>query len=161
MLVSINDLPDSARVWIYQANKDLNADQKVFVEKQSANFCKQWTAHGADLKASFQVVNDRFLILANDEEQNVASGCSIDTSVHFVTALGLELDLDFLDREQVGFLVDKNILSINLGELKEEIEQGNIKPSSITFNLQAKHIADFREKWLIPAKETWMKRYFK
>jgi hypothetical protein len=161
MLVTIKDLPNSARVWIYQADQDLTEDQKKIVEAESANFCNQWAAHGSDLKAAYQIANNRFLILAIDEEQNSATGCSIDSSVHFVTALGMEIDIDFLDREHITFLVDNNIRSVSLNNLKKEIEQGNIKPDSITFNLQAKSIIDFRENWLIPAEKTWMKRYFK
>lgn len=161
MLVSINDLPNSARVWIYQSSQDLNNDQVKIVEAESANFCNQWAAHGSDLKAAYQIANNRFLILAIDEEQNSATGCSIDSSVHFVTALGIEIDVDFLDREKLTFLVNDQILSVGMSDLKKEIEQGNIKPETITFNLQANNIADFRKNWLIPASETWMKRYFK
>lgn len=161
MLVTINELPDSARVWIYQSDKNINANQKSIIEEQSFAFCSQWVAHGANLKSASQLVNDRFLVLAIDEGLNSASGCSIDSSLHFVSELGDQLDLNFLDRTQVTFLVDNSLISIGLNNLSDEIERGNIKSSTITFNLQAKNMKEYRENWMIPAADTWMKRYFK
>jgi hypothetical protein len=49
-----------------------------------SNFCIQWTAHGANLKAYGEVRHHRFIVMIVDETAAGASGCSIDKSIHFI-----------------------------------------------------------------------------
>ncbi len=84
MLVPFKELPESSRVWIYQANRSLSEQELQEINTKLEDFITQWTAHGANLKASFEIRYKRFIILALDQELNAASGCSIDASVHFI-----------------------------------------------------------------------------
>ncbi len=78
MLVDFKSLPESSRVWIYQANRSFTDDELDQIRKEINVFIADWTAHGADLKASYEIRYKRFLILALDQSLNSASGCSID-----------------------------------------------------------------------------------
>ena len=78
MHVPFEKQPKSARVWIYQADRALKYQESRFIEKNAKAFCEQWAAHGVALKSSFKILHNRFLILAVDEQANMASGCSID-----------------------------------------------------------------------------------
>ena len=98
MYVSFNELPQSARVWVYQANRTLTASEKEAISNYLTKATNQWAAHGAPLKSSFTITEDRFVIIAADEAFNAASGCSIDKSTHFIQSLEREYGVDMFDR---------------------------------------------------------------
>lgn len=160
MLVNFRDLPETARVWIYQSDKTLESGQIDYINEQAELFCEQWAAHSTPLKSAYKILHDKFLVLAVDEGFNTASGCSIDSSVRFVKGIEQHLALNFFDRTQVAFLIDENVFTTALHSIKDEISSGKIEPETLTFNLQAQNIAEFQNSWLLPAQDSWMKRYF-
>jgi hypothetical protein len=160
MLVAFNDLPESARVWIYQSDKNFESSQIDDLSEQATRFCEQWSAHSTPLKSAYKILHDKFLILAVDEGVNAASGCSIDSSVQFVQGAGQQLGVNFFNRTQLAFLIDDNVYTTGLHSIKDEIDSGKIEPKTLTFNLQAENVAEFQNNWLVPAQESWMKRYF-
>ena len=94
--------PDTARLWVYQADRRLTKEETEFVNENAAKFCLSWSAHGQALQATFQLEYDQFLVLMVDERQAEASGCSIDASVSFIRALENKLGLTLLDRGNVA-----------------------------------------------------------
>src|SRR5690606_25110949 len=73
----ITDMPAHARLWVYKTPRDLGqAEQKLVLERGAA-FTAEWAAHGAALDACVDVLHGRFMVIAVDEEQARASGCSI------------------------------------------------------------------------------------
>ena len=160
MLVAFEELPESARVWIYQSDRILNSQQINAISEQAKRFCDQWAAHNTPLKSSYKILHDKFIVLAVDEGFNEASGCSIDSSVNFIKSIENQLDLNFFDRTKVAFLIDDNIYTTDLNSIKNEISSGKIERKTLTFNLQAQNIFEFQEKWLMPVEESWMKKYF-
>ncbi len=95
MHVPFEKLPGHSRLWIYQANRPLTADEKEYLTQGLKDLCDQWSAHGVPLRTSFALPFDRFVVLAVDEG---ASGCSIDSSVRFLKGLQEKLGIDFFDR---------------------------------------------------------------
>ena len=160
MLVAFKDLPETARVWIYQSDKNLESSQIEDLAEEAEAFCEQWSAHSTPLKSAYKILHDKFLVLAVDEGFNMASGCSIDSSVRFVKNVEPKIGVNFFDRTQVAFLINDNIYTTGLHSIKDEINSGKIEPDTLTFNLQAENVAEFHSSWLVPAQESWMKRYF-
>ena len=80
-------MPDTARLWIYQAERKLTPNELKFVEDSTSKFLEAWTAHGNELRASHKLSHDQFLVIALDEGAGGASGCSIDASVNHVRRL--------------------------------------------------------------------------
>ena len=80
-------MPSDARVWVYQSNTILSDAEVNTIKNEGAHFISDWAAHGSNLKASFDVLFNRFIVIAVDEQQATASGCSIDKSVKFVKEL--------------------------------------------------------------------------
>ena len=62
-------------------------------------------------------VDHRFVVVAVDEVQALASGCSIDKSVGFIKQLEMDLNLMLTDRMVVVFERDGAIHSTRLHEL--------------------------------------------
>lgn len=160
MFVSFEELPGSARVWIYQSDRMLSAQDIATIEAISKDFLTGWAAHGAPLKSSYQVLHDKFLVIAVDENFNQASGCSIDASVGLIRNLEQSLKINFFDRTKVCFLINDEVFESPITELKKLIETGTIQADTPTFNTLASNKSSLDESWMIPAEESWLKRYF-
>ncbi|OUW72803.1 MAG: ABC transporter ATPase, partial [Flavobacteriaceae bacterium TMED204] len=50
MKVPFDQLPDTARVWIYPANRSFSEDEIAEIKEKAEVFLEQWTAHGAHLQ---------------------------------------------------------------------------------------------------------------
>lgn len=160
MHLPFNQLPKSARVWIYQSSRDLNDVEVESISKELTTFCDGWSAHGAGLKSSFQILYNRFIIIAVDEGYNMATGCSIDSSVNQVKFLENKYGLNFMDRTQVAFMVDNELYVESLSAIKEKVSEGVISAGTKTFNNLVETVGDFDAGWMITASNSWLKRYF-
>ena len=101
----------SSKVWVYQAERNLSSEEVAVADKAIEQFTEQWAAHSQELKAKGAILHQRFLVLMVDESQANASGCSIDSSVHFVQELGKHLSIDFFDRLNIAYNVNKSIIN--------------------------------------------------
>ena len=84
MYVAFDQLPPSARVWIYQARPAADGPEIGPCCPRLARFAAEWTSHGRTLHASAEFLHQQFLVMGLDEAVAGASGCSIDASVRFV-----------------------------------------------------------------------------
>ncbi|ELR72934.1 hypothetical protein C900_00895 [Fulvivirga imtechensis AK7] len=160
MLIPFENMPDNARVWIYQSDKKLTDADKSHIEGLGRSFCEGWAAHGAPLKCSFRIFHDQFLIITVDESHNMASGCSIDASVHFVKQLESDLQINFFDRTKVAFVLNEEVFLEPLSQLKSKVDEGTIQEDTLTFNNLVSVKGELASAWMVPAKSTWLGRYF-
>ena len=126
MLVAFDTLPDTARVWIYQANRSFTEAELEAIKEKLATFIEQWTAHGADLKASFDIKYKRFITIGLDQQLNAATGCSIDTSVHFIQQLEKEYEVDLMDKMNVSYKQGEFVAYKTLVDFKKMAKDGAI-----------------------------------
>lgn len=160
MYYPFQDMPENSRLWIYQANRALSQDEIQEMEKLGRAFTAEWTAHQRDLKASFTILNERFLVLAVDEEAQEATGCSIDKSVHFMKQMEQTFGLHLFDRTQIAFLQDGGVWVVKLPEIKGKVAAGEIQKDTLTFNTLVQTKKEWQDQWTQPASETWLARYF-
>ena len=164
MNVPFEEMPDNARIWIYQADRPLSRPEEAFIKEQTDLFLQDWAAHGAGLNASFTVLYNQFLIIAVDEAMVKASGCSIDKQVRFIQELEKELLISFMDRTRVAFLqadvpADSAIVTTTLSEIKAKVAEGQIHSRTLTFNNLVQTKGQLEEGWIIAAEDSWLKRY--
>lgn len=160
MFLPFNELPKTARVWIYQANRDLINSELESISQELTAFCNGWSAHGVGLKSSFQILYNRFIVIAVDEGFNMATGCSIDSSVNQIKLLENRYGLNFMDRTQVAFLIDNELYIETLSAIKGKVNDGIISSETKTFNNLVATVEDFDSSWMIPASDSWLKKYF-
>jgi len=159
MLVDFNTLPDTSRVWIYQANRSFSEDELTKMEVKLSEFIKAWTAHGQDLQAGFKIVYKRFIVIALNQELNAATGCSIDASVHFIQELEKAYDVDLMDKMNVSYKQGEFIAYKPLVDFKKMAKDRAISKNTIVFNNLVTNIAEFKENWEVPASESWHSRF--
>ena len=152
------NLSGNSRVWVYQSSKVLSDQDVTEILNEGKKFIASWAAHGAELKASFAIFYNRFIVLFADESQVKASGCSIDSSVHFIQQIQASFDLDLFDRLNIAYKENDKIETIPMSDFQEAIENGRLNEETIVFNNLVKNKADFETAWEIPVKESWHKK---
>lgn len=160
MFIPFENIPSGSRIWIYQADRQLKEDEKSEILKESRDFLDKWAAHGNQLECSAEIFHNQFLILTVNEGFNLPSGCSIDSSVHFIQSLEHKFQVNFFDRSKVAFVVNNEVFLESLPNIKKKIAEGEIKEDTLTFNNLVDRKEDLESNWVIPAKKSWMKRYF-
>lgn len=63
MLADFSTLPNNSRVWVYQCNRKLSDEEVAVILEKTTEFLTQWTAHGANLEAGFEVKYNRFIVI--------------------------------------------------------------------------------------------------
>jgi hypothetical protein len=152
---SFENMPDHARVWIYVSDRELSQEEAAHAREETRRFVQQWSAHGSSLLAAGDLIHQRFLILAVDESQAGASGCSIDSSVHFVQKLGTELGVDFFNRMLAQYETDGRIAQVRLNELWAMRKAGVVTDQTIVYNNLVKDLGEWRKQWRSPFSDSW------
>ncbi|MFK7951634.1 MAG: hypothetical protein AB8B73_02215 [Ekhidna sp.] len=160
MLIQFDQMPDTSRVWIYQAERKLSSQEIDFVKNSTSDFLSNWSAHGYGLKAAFKIEYDQFLVITVDESFSQASGCSIDASVNLIKALEQQTGISFITNGLVGFLIENEVKLLPFNEIKKEISANHISESTPMFNNTIQHLSDFKSKWLVESGQGWVSRYF-
>ena len=159
MLVEFDSLQDSSRVWVYQSVRKFTEGEENAISQALLAFTQQWAAHGQQLKSSYKILYNQFIVLAADESYNQASGCSIDDSVHIIKEIDERFTLNLFDRTLVAFLKDDAVMVFRLSELPESLTKGTWNQDMPVFNNLVNTKGEMSGGWIVPAKQTWLKRY--
>lgn len=161
MLVHFNTLPETSRVWIYQANRSFTEQELEEIKKKLDVFVENWTAHGSDLQAGYTIKYKRFIILALNQNIAKASGCSIDESVHFIQQLEKAYQVDLMDKMNVSYKQGDYVAYKTLVDFRKMAKDKAVSKNTIVFNNLVNTIAEFNENWEVPASESWHSRFLK
>lgn len=159
MLVDFNTLPETSRVWIYQANRSFSDSELEDIAHKLNEFITNWTAHGADLKAGYEIKYKRFIVLAINQEFNKASGCSIDASVHFIQELEKAYQVDLMDKMNVSYKQGEFVAYKTLSDFRKMAKDKAVSKNTIVFNNLVNNIAEYKENWEVPAQDSWHSRF--
>ena len=159
MLVDFNTLPETSRVWIYQANRSFAENEIEEIKSKLDVFIENWTAHGSDLQSGYEIKYKRFIVIALNQSLNAATGCSIDASVHFIQQLEKEYNVDLMDKMNVSYKQGEFIAYKPLNEFKQMAKQRAVSKNTIVFNNLVANKAEYLENWEVPASESWHSRF--
>lgn len=155
-LSTFDTFPAHARTWVYQASRQLTADEADSVLAMARQFTAGWKAHGQPLKATADVLYGRFLVMMVDEDAAGASGCSIDSSVAFVRSLEKKLNTDFFDRLQLAYLAaDGQLRTVHADRMAQAMELGELCAETTVFNNMVTSCGELRGNWKIPLSQSW------
>ncbi len=161
MYVDFSLLPDNSRVWVYQADRSFSDEEVRQITEQLRLFVENWKRHGEDLKASFQIRYNQFIILAVDENVANVSGCSIDASVHIIQELQKKLEVDLLNKMNVTFKDGDNVNIVSLTAFKEFAKLNKITSNTLVFNNMIASKAELEASWEVKASESWHAKFLK
>jgi hypothetical protein len=154
--VQIEDLPDSARTWVFGADRDLDESATDILLREVDRFLGQWHAHGAALTAARDWKYGRFLTVAVDQSTAGASGCSIDGLFRSLKALEHRLGASLVTsglvfyRDTIGAIhsVDRERFTTLSGE-------GKIQPGTSVFDPTVTTLGEWRARFELEASQSW------
>ena len=154
----MQSMHSKSRRWFYGLQQPLTDEQAEVLRGLMDEFVGQWKAHGAQLAAAYRIIGNQCLIIAVDERQQQATGCSIDKSVHLLMEFGQEFGVDFFNRMLI-FTADENgIQAYTPSRLKAAIASGAITPETPVMHTLAPTLGA-SGTGMIPLSESWAKRY--
>ncbi len=159
MYLPFDEIDFDARLWIYQTDRVLTADEAGTLNEMLKSVLNGWEAHGKALTASGKLFFNRFVVIAVDESKERPSGCSIDTSVGWLKEIGLKMNISFFDRSPAWLDESGTVHTIPLAEVKQAIKNGVIKDNTTVFDNLVQTKAQWMNRWKIPASNSWMKKY--
>ncbi|MGD9489862.1 MAG: hypothetical protein AB7W47_17705 [Calditrichaceae bacterium] len=150
-------LSDKARLWIYGFSNQLSSSEKGIVQAVFDEFMKSWNAHGEPVKGDFEILYDRFVMLAAED---TVSGCSIDSSTRILKNLKLHHGIDAMDQNLIFYKISE-IRSVNRQTFQSLVNRDLIKPDTIVFNLSLTLLKELRSGLFErPFSESWHKEAF-
>ncbi len=159
MFIEFKDLPTDARVWLYQAEKNLTVEEEVRVLNFLTSAVETWVTHGMPMKGSVKILFHRLIVIAADTGFQQPSGCSIDASTDWLQELGKETGINFFDRS-IGYFEDEHLRFFSVFEAKKQVTAGLVQPHTRVINLQAATVHELENALIVPASESFLNRYF-
>jgi hypothetical protein len=89
------------RTWVFVANRTLTEQEVLRINNELNTFVSNWKTHGTPIDASGFCFEHAAIVIAANEAEVKASGCSIDKITHLVRSLGSSLEIDFFNRFNV------------------------------------------------------------
>lgn len=152
----MQDLRDESKIWIYQAERALSETEIRLITPLFRSFCENWTAHNNQLKASFEIIQNQFIVLAVDESLNTASGCSIDKSVAFLKSISEQLGISLFERMKMAYLKNETLSTIHYNDIQKAFEDGLINEETPFYNNNVQSLGEYRNSFLSPLKNHWL-----
>jgi hypothetical protein len=145
-LVSFQTLPDDSRLWCFGASRPPAGAETARLLDAMHAFVGEWTAHSRNLKAGLDWRDQRFLLVAVDESETGASGCSIDALTRQLRDLESELAIDFLDSTPVWYRdATGHVRSCSRAAFRSAAERGEVGADTPVFDLTITRVRDYRE----------------
>jgi hypothetical protein len=155
-MTEISKFPEASYLRIYHASRDLAADERARVEKALASFMGQWVAHEAPVAGAFEIVHDRFVVVAADESKTVLSGCSKDAMNGAMREIGAHLGLDFVHAPPICYREGDVIHSVTRADFADLVEQGKVTGATPVFDLTINTVGPYKAgRFELPAAECW------
>jgi hypothetical protein len=149
-------LPDDARLWVFAAAADVDAEDAPKLLHNVDLFLASWAAHGHPLTSARQWRDDRFLAVAVDQRTEGASGCSIDGLFRTLQALEKVVGTSLLTSGLVHFRDSIGLVhSMTRDDFVRLARQGGVDAESHVFDTTVTTAGEYRTRFERKAGESW------
>lgn len=155
------DFTENARIWIHGfANPLADADRK-FVEEKLNAFLPSWNSHGSPVRASFRIIENRFLVTAAECPGGL-SGCSVDSFFRVLKEIAGSSELNPLESDLVYFRDREGQIQAHRHlDFFKTVESGAVTPDTRVFDTLLEHLSDFRKgRFERTFSESWHARTY-
>ena len=155
-ITTFDTLPDSARVWVYGSEPALGDKSAETMLSEVDSFLAGWKAHGVPLHSARDWADDRFLTIAVDQEQEGASGCSIDGLFRTLKSLEQKVGAQIITSGLVYYRGrDGNINAVSRDEFTRLSERGEIDKDTEVFDLSVTTLGEWKSRFKSRASDSW------
>lgn len=143
------------RVIIYPASRPLATKEAKVITEKLYDFLATWAAHGKPLSSSFKIEKNQFIIICVDEEQEIASGCSIDSLGKVMREIDEDFHLGLFDRMKASFVENGEVKTLKLIDFKNKIRNGELSKDIEVFDFSKNTYLEFLSNFLLPFGRSW------
>lgn len=149
-------MKNNLKLWVFQSKRTLTSPEIQDISEKINAFVQSWDAHNHALKANFSIEENRFIVITVDENQTVASGCSIDKLNGLMRQIDSQYQLDLMNRLWVSYQPKEGkINTLLLSDFKKNIKEEKIPEDSWVYNLSVSTVTEYKEKFKLPLKDSW------
>jgi hypothetical protein len=154
-------LPDSARLWVFGARRELSADAADALAAAAETHVGEWKAHGAPVVGGWELREGWFLLVGADEEATGVSGCSIDGLYRTLGGVERETGVELRDSSPVWFRGRAGeIRCVSRPDFRELLRSGEVNADTIVFDPTVRTLGEARAAFEKPLGESWHARAF-
>ena len=135
--------------------------KRKIIKNNLQDFIGDWTAHSQTLYAAGDLLFNRFIVLAVDEMKQGATGCSIDTSIHFMKALEKTHAVKLFDRMLFTYYAGDGVHAIASKDLSVAYQKKIITDDTLMFDNLVTDLVGLQTNWLKPLSGSWHKKFLK
>ncbi|HWW60511.1 MAG TPA: hypothetical protein VN181_04005 [Thermoanaerobaculia bacterium] len=149
--LSMDQLSDDARIWIFGISPALDEEKSRLLLDHVDRFLADWAAHGTPIASARELREGSFLVVGVDRSSET-SGCSIDRMFGTLRNLESLLGISILDANRV-FLRDA---SGDVAAIPRREFRSSATLETIVFDVLAERLHEVRGgAWERPAAESW------
>ncbi len=154
-----SSISDNSRVWVYLSDKELSAEEEQMITADLHLFLTEWKAHGTPLATASQLTQQRFIIIAVDEDVYAASGCSIDKQLQFIKETEKKYNIHLLNRLLVAYQQNNKVEVIHSSKVQALLNEGVLNENTLVYNTAVSTGKEFKQVFVSPLKQTWLNRF--
>ncbi|MFL5637894.1 MAG: hypothetical protein ACJ78M_00840 [Gemmatimonadaceae bacterium] len=155
-LVTIEDLPDSAKTWVFGADHTLDQSETDFLLREVDHFLAQWHAHGEPLTVGRSFKYGRFLTIAVDQSTAGASGCSIDGLYRTLKGLEPRVGRSLVTSGLIFYRDNKGqVQSVDREGFAALGEEGKIAADTTVFDPTVTSLGEWRARFELKLGDSW------
>lgn len=151
--------PDDAMVWVYQADRFFNEEEKQILNDKITEFISQWDSHGSLVKGTYTIKHDSFIVIFADGQGMPLCGRAQTASVNLIKELEKDLNIHLMDRMRQSYKEGDQVKLVKLADLKKLYQDGIINENTLVFDNTVINKKDFDTRWEVSLKDSWHKRF--
>jgi len=161
MKTSFDQLPDSARIWVYALDRVLTQEERERTASLLDQFVGQWESHKAPVAGAWEIVEDRFIVVAGHCTDGV-SGCSTDASVRVIKEVEQATGVRAFDRSLVFYRDGGGkVTAVPRADFQALVDGGRVRTDTPVFDATIQSVGDLRAGRLERSfAESWHARAF-
>jgi len=161
MYERFKQMPDATRMWVYALDRELGEEELAKATQILEAFLPQWSSHGAPVIGAYEIVEDRFLLLAGYCTEGIG-GCSTDSSVRVVKEIEQALGVNAFDRNLVFFRDGGgSVVAVSRVDFQELVNQAHVSSGTTVFDTTVLELGDLRAgRFETTFDQSWHARAF-
>jgi hypothetical protein len=159
--IPFSQLPDTARLWIFPADRPLAPEEARLLAAAIEEGLAAWAAHGSPVTWGYELADDQFLLLGVDESTTALSGCSIDGAIRQMRDLEARIGVSFLDSGRIFFREEGAVRVLPRTAFRERVRSGAITGETPVLDPVLGRVSEWRQgRFELPFAESWHARAF-
>ncbi len=155
----MNTIADNSRVWIYLCDKELSEQEVQRLHADTEAFLKDWNAHGTALSSMYEIIANRFIVIAVNEDAYGASGCSIDKQLQFIQATEKKYSIQLLNRLLVAYQNKDRVEVVHSSKVPALLTEGILNRATPVYQTALTTGREYNQTFTAPLSQTWLSRF--